>query len=78
MRNAVWQLSWQCSQSYHVNSRYTLLGIGPQFGGEWVEGLKGGGGGGGGGAHWALEHCYATLRPKWVISELNGPHNYSI
>ena len=27
----------------------------------------------GGGAHWALEHWYVTLRPKWVISEPNGP-----
>ena len=26
----------------------------------------------GGGAHWALEHWYVTLRPKWVISEPNG------
>ena len=26
-----------------------------------------------GGAHWALEHWYVTLQPKWVISEPNGP-----
>ena len=23
--------------------------------------------------HWALEHWYVTLQPKWVISEPNGP-----
>ena len=23
--------------------------------------------------HWALEHWYVTLRPKYVISEPNGP-----
>ena len=26
----------------------------------------------GGGAHWALEHWYVALQPKWVISESNG------